>query len=129
VTALTPPCGCCSVCIACIDNALLAGLLSVTASATQMMRQSLLPIAALFGVGCWHKRLNAYHITGLLGCVVSVSCFAGYLLRRVVDCIEYIGGDTKQHMSSSTCGPRLDPTMLLLCEVSLDITSPTTSRV
>lgn len=46
----------------------------MTASATQMFRQSLLPIAALFGVGFWNKRLNAYHTTGLLGCVVSVLC-------------------------------------------------------
>jgi hypothetical protein len=48
-----------------------AGLLSVTASASQMMRQSLLPFAALLGVGFWRKRLNGYHATGLAGCVVS----------------------------------------------------------
>lgn len=49
----------------------------MTASATQMMRQSLLPFAALLGVGFWRKRLNGYHATGLAGCVVSICCSMG----------------------------------------------------
>jgi drug/metabolite transporter (DMT)-like permease len=48
------------------------GLLAVTASATQMLRQSLLLFAALMGVCLWGKRLNSYHLTGLAGCLVSV---------------------------------------------------------
>jgi drug/metabolite transporter (DMT)-like permease len=47
------------------------GLLAVTASATQMLRQSLLLFAALMGVCLWGKRLNSYHLTGLTGCLVS----------------------------------------------------------
>jgi drug/metabolite transporter (DMT)-like permease len=47
------------------------GLLAVTASATQMLRQSLLLFAALLGVCLWGKRLNTYHLTGLAGCLVS----------------------------------------------------------
>jgi drug/metabolite transporter (DMT)-like permease len=49
------------------------GLLSVTASATQMMRQSLLPFTAVLGFACWRKRLNGYHAAGIAGCVVSGS--------------------------------------------------------
>jgi drug/metabolite transporter (DMT)-like permease len=47
------------------------GLLAVTASASQMLRQSLLLFAALLGVCLWGKRLNTYHMTGLAGCLVS----------------------------------------------------------
>lgn len=50
------------------------GLLAVTASATQMLRQSLLPFAALMGVCLWGKRMNRYHLTGLAGCMVSIQC-------------------------------------------------------
>lgn len=47
------------------------GLLAVTASATAMLRQSLLLFAALLGFGLFKKRLNVYHATGLTGCTVS----------------------------------------------------------
>jgi drug/metabolite transporter (DMT)-like permease len=49
------------------------GLLSVTASATAMLRQSLLVFAAVLAVGLWGKRLNRYHAAGLLGCLVRAS--------------------------------------------------------
>jgi hypothetical protein len=38
-----------------------------------MLRQSLLPVAALLGVGLWHKRLNGYHAAGLVGCLVRAT--------------------------------------------------------
>jgi drug/metabolite transporter (DMT)-like permease len=63
------------------------GLLAVTASATQMLRQSLLPFAALMGVCLWGKRMNRYHLTGLVGCVVSrLSCCCFWY--RWVQCAE-----------------------------------------
>lgn len=49
------------------------GLLAVTASATAMLRQSLLPFAALLGVGLFRKQLNRLHVLGLSGCLVSCS--------------------------------------------------------
>uniref|UniRef100_A0A383VYR8 EamA domain-containing protein n=1 Tax=Tetradesmus obliquus TaxID=3088 RepID=A0A383VYR8_TETOB len=56
------------------------GLLAVTASATQMLRQSLLPFAALMGVCLWGKRMNRYHLTGLAGCMTGLCMVAAAAL-------------------------------------------------
>lgn len=47
------------------------GLVYITASATQMLRQSLLLFAALLARVWLRKPLNRYHSLGLLGCLVS----------------------------------------------------------
>ena len=47
------------------------GLVLITASATQMLRQSLLLFAALLARLWFKKPLNKYHKLGLTGCVVS----------------------------------------------------------
>lgn len=46
------------------------GLLSVTASVYQMMRGAEMLFAALFAVLFLHRRLNKYHLLGILCCVV-----------------------------------------------------------
>ena len=47
------------------------GLLSVTASVYQMMRGAEMLFAAVFAVLFLHRRLNKYHLLGILCCVVS----------------------------------------------------------
>lgn len=47
------------------------GLLSVTASVYQMMRGAEMLFAALFAVLFLHRRLNLFHLLGILCCVVS----------------------------------------------------------
>ncbi|KAF6261164.1 hypothetical protein COO60DRAFT_1625484 [Scenedesmus sp. NREL 46B-D3] len=56
------------------------GLLAVTASAMQMLRQSLLLFAALLGVCLWGKRLNSYHKMGLIGCTTGLMMVAAAAL-------------------------------------------------
>lgn len=46
------------------------GLLSVTASVYQMMRGAEMLFAALFAVLFLGRKLNAYHYSGILACVV-----------------------------------------------------------
>ncbi len=46
------------------------GLLSVTASVYQMMRGAEMLFAALFAVLFLHRRLNKYHLLGILCCAV-----------------------------------------------------------
>lgn len=50
------------------------GLVFITASATQMLRQSLLLFVTLFAVIMYHKPVNRLHLAGLLGCTVSKYC-------------------------------------------------------
>ena len=47
------------------------GLVFVSASATQMLRQSLLLFATLLAVAVYRKPLNRLHFVGLLSCLVS----------------------------------------------------------
>ena len=47
------------------------GLLNVTASVYQMMRGAEMLFAAVFAVLFLHRRLNKYHLLGILCCVVS----------------------------------------------------------
>eukprot|EP00878_Enallax_costatus_P026089 GHUV01027966.1.p1 GENE.GHUV01027966.1~~GHUV01027966.1.p1 ORF type:complete len:330 (+),score=49.88 GHUV01027966.1:360-1349(+) len=53
------------------------GLLAVTASATAMLRQSLLLFAALLGVGLFKKKLNRLHLAGLAGCTAGLLMVCG----------------------------------------------------
>ena len=46
------------------------GLLSVTASVYQMMRGAEMLFAAVFAVIFLHRRLNRFHLLGILCCVV-----------------------------------------------------------
>ncbi len=46
------------------------GLLSVTASVYQMMRGAEMFFAAIFSVLFLHRRLNKFHLLGILCCVV-----------------------------------------------------------
>ncbi|BDA42835.1 Solute carrier family 35 member F6 [Coccomyxa sp. Obi] len=49
------------------------GLLSVTASVYQMMRGAEMFFAAIFSVLFLHRRLNKFHLLGILCCVVGIS--------------------------------------------------------
>lgn len=51
------------------------GLLSVTASVYQMMRGAEMLFAAVFAVLFLHRRLNKFHLLGILCCVVSQAAF------------------------------------------------------
>ena len=53
------------------------GLLSVTASVYQMMRGAEMLFAAVFAVLFLHRRLNKFHLLGILCCVVSCSGSSG----------------------------------------------------
>lgn len=48
------------------------GLLSVTASVYQMMRGAEMFFAAIFSVLFLHRRLNKFHLLGILCCVVRL---------------------------------------------------------
>ncbi len=56
------------------------GLLSVTASVYQMMRGAEMLFAAVFAVLFLHRRLNKFHLLGILCCVVRVSRLLNLLL-------------------------------------------------
>lgn len=69
------------------------GLLSVTASATAMLRQSLLLFAALLGVGMFKKKLNRLHLAGLGGCTVStvhMLCLTRLMLSVVTHVVSVV---------------------------------------
>jgi len=81
------------------------GLVFVSASATQMLRQSLLLFATVVAVAVYRKPLNKLHCVGLLGCLVggrgacwfgSVHAFArvGWLVggRSCTACLVFKGG-------------------------------------
>lgn len=51
------------------------GLLWVTASVYQMMRGAEMLFAAFFAVTFLKRKLNTYHMMGLLCCIVSVCGF------------------------------------------------------
>lgn len=64
------------------------GLLSVTASAAQMLRQSLLLFAALLGVAVFGKQLNGHHAAGLVGCTVRPGRTAARVAPRAVCAVQ-----------------------------------------
>ena len=57
------------------------GLLSVTASVYQMMRGAEMLFAAVFAVAFLHRRLNRFHLLGILCCVVRACRIAAAATR------------------------------------------------